>query len=405
MLHPRLLAPASCRAPLRAFLLALVLGLAGPAAAQAVVPFPHEPSHLDTLRLAPEELRPLLSEAELARYLPTRRLRIRAVGDVMLGTDFPDAGYLPPGDANVLAAVAELLADADLTFANLEGPFLDGGATQKCGEREGSTCYAFRTPTRYGGYLREAGIRLASLANNHARDFGEEGREATVALLDSLGIHWSGPAGTYASLRKNGLDVAMIAFHTAEHSNFLNDEAGAAEAVARLAEGHDVVIVSFHGGAEGGGRTRVPHGREFFLGEDRGDLRRFARTVVDAGADLVIGHGPHVPRGLELYRGRLVAYSLGNFATYGRFNLRGASGLAPILEVELGRDGRFLGGRILSARQVGRGVPEPDPTRAAALLMRRLSREDFPDSEAEILPDGSILPPAKAGFSTPQGTF
>lgn len=376
--------------PLFSFLPFLLFLLAAPAAAQIVVPFPHEPSRLDTIRLAPEVLRPLLPEAKLARYLPTKRLRIRAVGDVMLGTDFPDSTYLPPGDASILAGVADLLADADLTFANLEGPILDGGETDKCGDREGATCYVFRTPTRYGGYLREAGINLASLANNHAQDFGEAGRRATIALLDSLGIRWSGPVGTYASLRKNGLGVAMIAFHTADHSNFLNDEAAAAEAVAQLAVDHDVVIVSFHGGAEGGGATRVPHEREFFLGEDRGDLRRFARTVVDAGADLVIGHGPHVPRGIEVYQGRLVAYSLGNFATYGRFNLRGANGLAPILEVELDRDGHFLGGRILSARQVGSGVPEPDPGRGAALLMGRLSREDFPDSEADVLPDGAI---------------
>ena len=315
-------------------------------------------------------------------------LRIRAVGDVMIGTDFPSARYLPPRGASVLAGVLDLLRDADLTFANLEGPFLDGGSSTKCAPTS-TQCYAFRTPTSYGRYLAEAGIDLASLANNHAQDFGEEGRTSTMEMLDGLGIAHSGRAGTVASVEKNGLRVALVAYHTADHSNWVNDEPAAARLVARVAETHDVVIVSFHGGAEGG-RIHVPMGRETFLGEDRGDLRLFTHTVVDAGADLVIGHGPHVPRGVEVYRGRLIAYSLGNFATYGRFTIRGATALAPVLEVELGPDGAFETGRILAARQVGEGVPEADPTGEVIRFMRDLSREDFPASEAVVEADGRI---------------
>ena len=315
-------------------------------------------------------------------------LRIRAVGDVMIGTDFPSARYLPPRGASVLAGVLDLLRDADLTFANLEGPVLAGGSSTKCAPTS-TQCYAFRTPTSYGRYLAEAGIDLASLANNHAQDFGEEGRTSTMEMLDGLGIAHSGRAGTVASVEKNGLRVALVAYHTADHSNWVNDEPAAARLVARVAETHDVVIVSFHGGAEGG-RIHVPMGRETVLGEDRGDLRLFTHTVVDAGADLVIGHGPHVPRGVEVYRGRLIAYSLGNFATYGRFTIRGATALAPVLEVELGPDGAFETGRILAARQVGEGVPEADPTGEVIRFMRDLSREDFPASEAVVEADGRI---------------
>ena len=325
----------------------------------------------------------------------SRRLRLRAVGDVMIGTDFPSARYLPPRGASVLAGVHEMLRDADLTFANLEGPFLDGGASGKC--RAGSTqCYAFRTPTSYGRYLTDAGIDLASVANNHAQDFGEAGRTSTMEMLDRLGIAHSGRAGTVASVEKNGLRIAMIAYHTADHSNWVNDEPAAARLVARVAESHDVVIVSFHGGAEGG-RINVPQGRETFLGEDRGDLRLFTHTVVDAGADIVIGHGPHVPRGVEVYRGRLIAYSLGNFATYGRFTIRGATALAPLLEVEVGPDGAFEAGRILAARQVGEGIPEADPSGEVIRFMRDLSTEDFPASEATVEADGRIVLRATAG--------
>lgn len=328
-------------------------------------------------------------DTAVIRAAAPRFLRVRAVGDVMPGTDFPSRAHLPPDDGpEPLAAVRDLLKDADLTFINLEAPLIDGGTTTKCGE-DASNCYAFRIPTRYSSYLAEAGIDLVSIANNHARDFGEAGRQTTINILDSLGMHWSGPVGTYASLEQNDLKVAFIAYHTSDHSNYVNDETGAAALIRTLADEHDIVIVSFHGGAEGGA-VNVPRGREYFLGENRGDLRYFSHTVIDAGADLVIGHGPHVPRGIEIYNGRLIAYSLGNFATYGRFSLRYPRDLAPILEVKLAEDGRFVTGRIIPAHQVGRGAPIPDPDGRAIDLMRRLSFEDFPESEGFIDENGVI---------------
>ena len=86
--------------------------------------------------------------------------------------------------------------------------------------------------------------------------------------------------------------------------------------VAEFAEIHDVVIVSFHGGAEGATVMHVPFTEEEYYGEPRGDVALFAHRMVDAGADLIVGHGPHVVRGIERYKDRLIAYSLGNFATF-----------------------------------------------------------------------------------------
>jgi len=315
-------------------------------------------------------------------------LRIRAVGDVMLGTVFP-AGYLPPEDgAHLLDAVAPLLQDADLAFANLEGPLCDSGVSTKCGAS--GNCYAFRSPTHYGQYIRDAGVDLVSTANNHARDFGQACRDETHATLDSLGIAWSGPAGTTTTLESNGVRVGMVAFHTDPGSNHLNNTEAAAELVAALATAHPVVIVSFHGGAEGNKAIHVPHGKETFYGEDRGNLREFTHAMIDAGADLVLGHGPHVPRAMEIYKGRLIAYSLGNFATYGRFNLSGHLGHGMVLEVELTGDGGFAGGKILSTKQVGRGIPEPDGEARAADLVRLLSQQDFPQTHVQVGQDGSL---------------
>jgi hypothetical protein len=316
------------------------------------------------------------------------KLRLRAVGDVMLGTTFPE-GYLSPEDGkDVMRAALPHLRDADLTFANLEGPLCDVGETDKC--KPGQNCYAFRSPERYGALLVDAGIDIASLANNHSRDFGEECRTRTEQVLDRHGIVWSGRIGSVARLEKNGVRVAMIAFHTGEAVHSVNDHDLARALVAREAKTHDVVIVSFHGGAEGAKAQRVPNGKETFYGENRGDLRKFTHAVVDAGADLVIGHGPHVLRGMEVYRDRLIAYSLGNFATYGRFNLSGPLGVSAILDVELDGEGRFLGGRLVPFRQVGAGILEEDPQREALGLVKKLSIADFPKTHVVVERDGSL---------------
>lgn len=319
-------------------------------------------------------------------------LRIRAVGDIMLGSDFPD-DRLPPDDGRgLLAPVADWLRDADLTFGNVEGVLMDGGEPEKfCNNPR--LCYLFRSPARYAFTLADAGFDVASLANNHARDFGETGRSASMAALHAAGIATTGREGDIASLTVQGHRIAVVGFAPNLGSWPLNDIEGAAHLVAGLAVGHDLVIVSFHGGAEGADYVHVPEGMEIFHGEQRGDLRRFSRAVIDAGADLVIGHGPHVPRGLELYRGRLIAYSLGNFATHWGININGLNGLAPVLEATLDAEGRFVEGRILSAIQRRPDGVFPDPERRALRLMQRLTQEDF--NGGGLIFEGERLLPAE----------
>jgi len=317
-----------------------------------------------------------------------KRVRLRAVGDVMLGTDFPE-GYLSPRDgAEVMEAVAPLLRDADITFVNLEGPLCDSGETKKC--KPGQNCYAFRSPTRYAQYLVDAGVDVASLANNHSGDFGEPCRRETERALDARGIAWSGRPGSIATLTHDGVKVAMIAFHTGEKVNSVNDHQTAKLLVEKAARTHDVVIVSFHGGAEGAKAVHVPEGKEEFYGENRGDLRVFTHTVVDAGADLVLGHGPHVVRAMEIYKGRLIAYSLGNFATYGRFTLSGPLGEGAILDVTLDGEGRFVSGRVISTKQIEKGIAVVDEAHGSARAVRDLSMQDFIDTHVVVADDGAL---------------
>ena len=137
----------------------------------------------------------------------------------------------------------------------------------------------------------------------------------------------------------------------------------------------------------------VPRGKEMFLGENRGHLRKFARDVIDSGADAVIGHGPHILRGMEVYKNRLIAYSLGNFATYGRFSLKGQKKLGAILELKLDANGQFINGKVFPTLQKGRGVPFSDPDKKAIGFIRQLSKSDFGKTSIQIDEEGNIQKP------------
>ena len=320
-------------------------------------------------------------------------LRLRAVGDMMIGTNFP-SGYLPPGGGwEVLEKVAPELQNADVTFGNLEGPVCGGNATSdKCGNSAPGKCYAFRSPPEYIAFYKQAGFDLLSTANNHANDFGASCRQETEKLLDEQGIAHSGRPGDIASIESNGLKISMIAFHTSRSGHYMHDYDVAKQLVQSQKATHDIVIVSFHGGAEGGDAIHVPYSAESFYGENRGNLREFSHLMIDAGADMVIGHGPHVLRGMEVYKDKLIAYSLGNFATYGRFSLSGNKGLGVILEATVDKNGKFIQGKLISTKQTGEGIPEIDPEQQAANLIRLLSTEDFPQTSIKIAQDGTIKP-------------
>ncbi len=328
-------------------------------------------------------------------------LTVVAVGDVNMGTDFPSADFLPAdGGASLFAGVKQHLV-GDVVFGNLEGPLIDGGKTKKCGAKS-RNCYAFRTPVSYTRYLKEAGFTVMGLANNHALDFGQAGRASSITQLDKAGIAHSGQKGDIASLSVRGKKVALVAFTTSSHSYNMLDIGASTEVIRKAAKAHDLVIVSFHGGGEGTSAIHIPDGPEFLGSEPRGHLIQFSHAVIDAGADLVLGHGPHLMRGMEIYRGRLIAYSLGNFCTYGRFNLSGPLGRAVVLKVNLDpNSGEFRSGRMLATIQHKPGGPKLDPDQGGITAVRKLSAADFPYTAPKIEADGRILP----GASTGHGLF
>lgn len=331
------------------------------------------------------------SKPEISLVTKKPEISITAVGDIMLGTNFPDDRLAPNDGINLLKTITPSLNSTDITFGNLEGVLMEGGsAAKKCKNR--SSCYVFRSPPHYANYLKTAGFDVLSLANNHARDFGEEGRTATMQALDAVGILHSGRVGDVAIWKVKGVKVALIAFAPFGGSHDLLDIPLAVKLVKELAQKNDLVVISIHAGAEGNDVKHVTFKNEMFYGENRGDVVKFSHAVIDAGADLVIGHGPHVPRALELYKNRLIAYSLGNFTTYQGIRITGDNGVAPILRVTLSAEGEFKEGQIISAQQHRPDGTKLDNKYKAAKIIQELTQVDFPETPLHFSKDGIIKP-------------
>ncbi len=330
--------------------------------------------------------------------------RIVAVGDTMIGSDFPSPILNPVLTRDVRPSkilgprLARILEDGPnkLVFANIEGTIHAlQGPSKRCGNPR--LCFVFRMPPYYARILRRVGFTLGSMANNHGGDFLDGGRLATYRALTRAGINAAGVdrAGMRTAVVRlaDGTRVGFTAFGHNPGILSITDIPRAKRILRDLSRRSDIVLVSFHGGAEGAGATRVPKRTEAFVGENRGDVYRFARAVVDAGADVVIGHGPHVPRAVEVYKRRFIAYSLGNFWTYGRFNLRGLAGVAPVADVTVNRRGQVVAVRLHPTRQVGRGVPRYDPTGSAIRAVAKLTKLDFPNSKLMFHKDGRVTGP------------
>lgn len=316
-------------------------------------------------------------------------LNIAMTGDIMMGTTYPSIMLPANNGRDLFRDAKDILAGADLTVGNLEGAICDGGRSTK---GTGPNSYAFRTPTSYGHLLKEAGFDFLSMANNHANDFGLEGIESTESVLDEQGILYSGIAGRVESavIERKGLKIGLCAFGHNSYTLKHTDLNTVGRIVDDLVSRCDLVIVSFHGGAEGRTKNHLPNGPETFLGENRGSLRQLAHFCIDHGADVVYGHGPHVVRAMEVYKDRFIAYSLGNFCTPYNVSLTGISGYAPVVEININADGSFIDGKIHSFLQT-RGIgPRKDAADSVAHEIRSLSNADIPQNQAVIDTQGNI---------------
>ncbi len=328
---------------------------------------------------------------KLKTISPRKSICITGVGDIMLGTNYPSSDYLPPDDgSNLLSKTSEFLISSDIVFGNLEGSFLNSGECIKaCSDPK--NCYAFRMPESYIQNLTKAGFNLLSIANNHIGDFGLVGRKITIELLTKNYINFAGvdthPSTTFT---KNRIKYGFCAFAPNAGCPDLRDIEKACKTVKELSRVCDIVIVSFHGGAEGVENRHITKEVETFYGENRGNVYEFSHKVIDAGADIVFGHGPHISRAIELYKNRFITYSMGNFCTYGRFNLRGLNGIAPIFKLNVDEKGVFLSGKIIPLIQKYKKGPEPDEKKLVIKEIIELTSQDFPETNLIIDDNGCI---------------
>jgi hypothetical protein len=341
----------------------------------------------------------------------TSTFTLSAVGDTIMGSA-PD--HLPPANGKGFFAPVESALRSDLQMANLEEPLTNVATSSKCGAAPTApatpaappspgaskspappkTCFAFRSPPSYASVLKDAGFDLVNIANNHTLDFGTAGRNDTEEALTSAGVKYTGPPGMITTITVKGVRVAVLGFAPYSWANDLRNISAAQALVREAKERADVVIIQAHMGGEGAAYQHVHPGPEIFLGENRGDAIAFSHAMIDAGADIVIGHSPHVLRAMEFYKGHLIAYSLGNFAGYHALSSNGPNGISMILRVTMRRDGSFVSATMVPTSMVSPGVPRLDSNDRAIGVVRQLTAADFPTTGAQIASNGAITPPA-----------
>jgi hypothetical protein len=338
-----------------------------------------------------------LAAARAPHHHAKRPITLEWVGDIALSTQ---RGLPPGGLIGSLAPVRRILRRADVTLGNLEGTLSVGGVS-KCGGIGGGTCFAFQAPPAFAGQLHALGFDLLNQANNHSLDYGSSGRAQTIGALHAAGLANTGFPGQITYLRVRGMRVAFLGFAPYTFDANLLD-IPAAQALVRRAKAHAaLVVVIIHAGAEGAGALHTPYGTEYYLGENRGDARAFAHAAINAGAAIVLGSGPHVIRGIERYRGRLIAYSLGNFVGYHTLGGGGVLSESGILRVTIRPGTGLLAARWIPITLID-GLPRPDPSNASARLVAQLSGQDFPADHYRIGPRGYFhLPRPHRGRGRP----
>lgn len=233
------------------------------------------------------------------------QITVSSMGDCTLGTDENfnpstsfNAYYNAQGPDYFFKNVRSILEEDDLSIINLEGTFTDSDQRQE-------KTFAFKADPEYVSILTGSSIEAANLANNHSRDYGEESYTDTVETLEQAGIASFG-YDQVDILEVNGVKVGLTGiYELAEH---LDKQEDVRTNIAALKEaGAQVIIVNFHWGIE----------KEYLPNDTQKTL---AHLAIDEGADLVIGHHPHVLQGIERYKGKYIAYSLGNFSFGGNSN-------------------------------------------------------------------------------------
>ena len=313
------------------------------------------------------------------------------LGDVMTGSDYPDKSYLPSNEGkDIFKSVENYFKNSDINFANLEGAIAN---TNTQSTKRSKNSYSFRMPPYMANRIAEAGFNIVAVANNHSRDFGDKGYKQTQEYLKNAEIKIVGNIlNTATIIEIKNKKIGFLAFYYFSYANnSIQDITSAKALVEKTKKECDFLVVSFHGGAEGGNMFRVPKETEIFYGENRGDVYKFARAVSDAGADLIIGHGPHVLRAMEIYNNSFIAYSLGNFVGYKQFSLAGNNGISAILQITLNDNLKIDSAKVIPIKLINGGIPNVDTSKEAINKLNNYADLDFPNSGIKFNSEGEAI--------------
>jgi poly-gamma-glutamate capsule biosynthesis protein CapA/YwtB (metallophosphatase superfamily) len=320
----------------------------------------------------------------------SQSVTIQAVGDVIPGTNYPNDRLPKNSEYRLIPkSIRSHFQRADILFGNFESTLTKHPYSSK--DINKGQIFAFRSPPKYKKLLADARFNVLNIANNHALDFGDIGLRDTQNNLESVGIQTVGDKNQIILMEKNNIKIAMIGFAPYKFYNSIHNLNTAKLLIKEAQKKANIVVVSMHAGAEGNDAIHTKNKTEFFHGENRGNSILFARTMIDAGADLVLGHGPHVPRAMEIYNGKLIAYSLGNFLGYRTLSTVGKKGYSMILETKLNSQGNLESARIIPLLMNQEGIPHIDRNFRTVKLVQYLTKTDFPDSNIKIDEKGEIF--------------
>jgi len=315
-------------------------------------------------------------------------IEIGWVGDI-----FPFPNKETQLGEDIFSDVKSVLKEPDIMIGNLEGVLTDNG-TSKCDYEyfNKETCFTFRGSPSFANELSQAGFDVINLSNNHNFDYGQDGYLNTISVLDRSGLS-SVRDKNIITKKIDNFDIAIVGFSTSPRSASLLDYNEIENLIKQAKKQADLVIALFHGGAEGVDKGNIPDSNEFYLDEDRGNLRKAARVAVDSGADLVVGSGPHILRGMEFYNGKLIAYSLGNFAGDKSSRWDKSLETSAMLMISLKNNGEWNNGKIIPIKIDSDGHPKISKTDEAISQINNLSKEDFAQNSVIISKNGEISPP------------
>jgi hypothetical protein len=332
------------------------------------------------------------SKANKKVYIPEilDSIWIVAVGDVVPGSDY-DRIAIPPNEGkDLITDLVPYIISADLAFANFEA-IISGCDCEARPCNDPKFCYRFRIPEIYAQRIKEAGFDILNLGCNHIDDFRSAGRIFTKEKLTNLGFQTAGIKEQPCTVfEKNGIRYGFCAFAEFSGCFGMRDTASILTVLRKTVDESDIVIVSLHGGAEGPDYRHTPKTDEIFLDFNRGNMYEIAHLCIDNGADLIIGTGPHVTRAVELYKDRLIMYSLGNFCTYGPFGNHELVRHAPLMRIAVDNKGNFLAGEIIPVKHIGKGMPRYDSSGLAIKHLKEMTLSDFPTTRLFITAEGRI---------------